>query len=84
MFAMTLRAGGGYTYNFTTRGTYGTMRYADMSRPVAIHDVKPRDGSLNTHLGAKFDVRDSVEVGAEYRMEGSDAYGLSGSISIKF
>ncbi len=60
------------------------MRYAGMSRPVAIRGAKPETDDWNAHLGAKFTLRDRWEFGAEYRHEGSGNYGYSGSFGFTF
>ena len=83
-FSMTLRAGGGYTHDFSNKGTEGTMRYAGMSRPVAIRGGKPGADEWNAHLGAQFNIRDRWEFGVEYRHEGSGSYGYTGSFGVNF
>ncbi len=80
----TLSAGGGYIHDFSNKGTTGTMRYAGMSRSVAIRGGKPREGDWNVHLGATLALRERWEFGGEWRYGGSGNYGYSGSLVFTF
>jgi outer membrane autotransporter protein len=84
VFAMTLRAGGGYAHDFSNKGATGTMRYAGMKRQVGIRGGKPKAGGWNMNLGAKVDIRERLEFGVDYRYEGAGNYGYTGTFGVNF